>query len=67
MTGELSLRRLAQSDLAALCEVGRETFLDTFASKNRPGNILRYVEDAFCEKQVLSELGDKGSSFYFAE
>lgn len=57
----MQFRRASSGDAAVLAQLGRETFLETFASENRPEDIEAYVSSAFGEMQQLRELEDPSS------
>ncbi len=53
-------------DLLIIQKIGRETFLETFASENEPDNMNEYLEERFSETQVHDELKNLESIFYIA-
>lgn len=50
------IRRAFPSDAAALAELGRRTFLDAFASANKPEDIDAYVTRTYGETQQRAEI-----------
>jgi len=60
-------RRLTTDDLGDLRDIAEETFLDTFASQNKPENIEAYVAATFSVERVEKELANEHSEFYFIE
>lgn len=53
-------------ELDIIRELGRQTFLESFAKDNTANNISQYVEDAFSEDQMIKELSNAESEFYLA-
>ena len=53
-------------DLLIIQKIGRETFLETFASENELDNMNEYLEERFSETQVHDELKNLESIFYIA-
>ena len=62
---EIKLRKCVNSDLDALIEIARNTFIETFAHLNDPIHFDPYVEKAFSETQVRKELENPASHYYF--
>lgn len=62
-----TIRPVQSSEAQTLAELGRRTFVATFASGNAPDDLAAYVERAFGMEQVCTELGTRGSQFFFAE
>ncbi len=68
MTGKkITFHSLTSSDAKELQEISRTCFYDTFARANTPENIKTYLDKAFSEQQLLSEIYDPNSKFYFAK
>ncbi len=64
---QISIRRIDQEDLLALQQIGKETFVETFAPSSKPENMEKYLKEAFSEEQLKAELMNPHSAFYFAE
>lgn len=62
----LDIRKVTLSDLNELQLIGRHTFEETFAASNSEENMAQYLKEGFSEEQLLSELQDHNSEFYFA-
>jgi len=62
----LKIRKVILSDLKQLQLIGRQTFEETFAASNSEENMTQYLTEGFSEEQLLSELQDQNSEFYFA-
>ena len=67
MGGHLSIRRANQSDIKALQEIAKTTFLSTYGADNTVANMEKYLADNFNPDRLLSELQNPESQFYFAE
>ncbi|MBX2844085.1 MAG: GNAT family N-acetyltransferase [Flammeovirgaceae bacterium] len=55
------------SQLRQLQEISLETFKSTYAHLNNPENFKDYLENQFNEKQLISELNNPSSAFYFLQ
>lgn len=63
----MKIRRATANDINSLSKIGKQTFIETFASENSEGNMTEYMENGFSNEKLLTELSDKNSEFYFAE
>ena len=54
----IEVRMALEEDARALAELGRRTFIETFAKDNLPDDISRYVDATFGEAKQLAELRD---------
>lgn len=61
----LIFRECVMDDLAALQELSRRTYSDTFGHMNKPSNLKAYIERAFDIDKLRSELLNINSAFYF--
>jgi ribosomal protein S18 acetylase RimI-like enzyme len=61
------IRKATITDLKILKEIGKRTFIETFASENSSENMTEYLESAFTTEKLMSELTNINSEFYFAE
>ena len=52
------VRRAVPTDAAALAELARRTFADTFAAENRPEDISAYLAKTYGETQQRREIED---------
>ncbi len=59
------IQQCASGDLDLLQAISRETFYETFAGMNTPANMKSYVAQAFGTTQLIRELADRNSGFYF--
>ena len=65
-TNSIQIAPIALSDLEALKELGKETFLDSFSWGNTVENMKLYMNKAFADEQLSSEITNPCSEFYFA-
>lgn len=61
------IRPLNLTDVNALQQISRITFLETFAKVNTEENMRKYLDESFSTVQLSEELGNSLSQFYFAE
>lgn len=61
------IRPALASDNLLLCELGRQTFFDTFANDNTPEDMRSYLADSFSPEKQATELSDPDSLFLIAE
>jgi ribosomal protein S18 acetylase RimI-like enzyme len=59
------ISRVEPQELAALRNISTETFTETFAAQNTPENLRNYLETAFSEAQLSSELSNPLCDFRF--
>ena len=64
---KIKLRKLSSEDLAELKVISHKTYLDAFAAGNSKENMRAYLDYAFNEQKLLSEINEKLSIFYFAK
>ncbi|WP_436489539.1 N-acetyltransferase family protein [Chitinophaga sp. ARDCPP14] len=60
------IRKVTQTDMAQLQQIGRQTFYETFSAGNTEENMTKYLEEGFTTEKLTAELTNEGSSFYFA-
>lgn len=63
----IMIRPLNLTDVNALQQISRITFLETFAKINTEENMRKYLDESFSTMQLSEELGNSLSQFYFAE
>jgi ribosomal protein S18 acetylase RimI-like enzyme len=66
MQDVLEIERIGLSELRTLQELSRRTFYDAFAWSTSPEDMQAYLDKAFSEEQLGSELQNPDSRFYFA-
>ena len=64
---QLCIRYATASDNTLLAKVGAETFYDSFAADNTPGNMAAYLAASFSPEKQAQELADPASKFLIAE
>lgn len=63
---QLQIRKCVLSDLDELIEISRSTFIIAFEKENNPEDFKNYIDTAFSEEQLKSELLEEDSHFFFA-
>ena len=63
---EIKIEQINHSQIAALQQIGRQTFEETFAKSNSAENMAKYLEEAYSHEKLSAELNDPNSFFYFA-
>src|SRR5688572_3021269 len=63
---KIQTRIVTENDLDQLQNISRQTFYETFSANNTEENMRLYLEEAFADKRLKSELKDKNAQFYFA-
>ena len=64
---EIKIKRISTVEMYELQKIGRQTFIETFAALNTEENMNHYLEKSFSSENILSELQNPDSEFYFAE
>ena len=62
----IKIQQINNSHIAALQQIGRQTFSETFAESNSAENIAEYIEEAYSYEKLSAELNNPDSFFYFA-
>lgn len=65
-TKNIAIIKITSADLPELVKISRKTYFETFHLVNSAENMDLYLNSAFNEKQLASELKEKNSAFYFA-
>ena len=60
------LRKCTKKDVDVLCRFAAETYSDTFSPLNSAENMELYLNTAFSQNKLLSELQNSSSEFYFS-
>ena len=63
----ITIVQINDSHIAALQQIGRQTFSETFAESNSAENMAKYLEEAYSYEKLSAELNDPNSIFYFAK
>ncbi len=66
MMTDIIIRQATTSDLDILCQLGKETFHETFAESNTAENMSKYLEINFTDEKVKTELNNPDSIFFIA-
>ena len=66
MLDKIKIEQINNSHIAALQQIGRHTFEETFAESNSAENMAIYLEEAYAYEKISAELNDPNSFFYFA-
>lgn len=53
------------NDLEKLQKIGKQTFVETFSAVNTAENMAKYLEENLSLEQLLLELNDSNTAFYF--
>ena len=61
----LRLEKCTVNDLKTLQEISFETFNDTFAKQNSPENMNAYLDSAYTDEKLTTELQTPHSTFFF--
>lgn len=62
----IKINRATIHDIATLKAIGIQTFYETFVDVNTEEDMNAYLDDSFSDAQLLSELSNSNSQFYFA-
>ena len=63
----ITILQINDSHIAALQQIGRQTFEETFAESNSAENMAKYLEEAYSYEKLSAELNDPDSFFYNEE
>jgi ribosomal protein S18 acetylase RimI-like enzyme len=66
MEPNIKIEQINHSHIAALQQIGRQTFSETFAESNSAENMAKYLEEAYSFEKLNDELNNPNSFFYFA-
>ena len=66
MLDKIKIELINHSHIAALQQIGRQTFSETFAESNSAQNMAKYLEEAYSFEKLNEELNNPNSFFYFA-
>jgi ribosomal protein S18 acetylase RimI-like enzyme len=64
---EITIRRILLQDAAALAQISRQTFYDTFTGTCTEADMQLFLEQYYNLVQVQSELANKDDFYFFAE
>ncbi|WP_395092588.1 GNAT family N-acetyltransferase [Vaginella massiliensis] len=63
---EIEIKKVTLSDIDQLQKIGRQTFYETFATRNTEENMIKYLDEGFSAEKLTIELNDHNAKFYFA-
>lgn len=63
--GNIEIRKISLSDIGSLIEIGKQTFIETFADKNSEENMRIYLKEGFNTKKLLEEINNPETIFFF--
>jgi diamine N-acetyltransferase len=66
METNIKIEQINHSHIAALQQIGRQTFSETFAESNSAENMAKYLEEAYSFEKLNEEINNPNSFFYFA-
>ncbi|MBT8317305.1 MAG: GNAT family N-acetyltransferase [Lutibacter sp.] len=61
----LSFKKCSLKNLKKLVEISKTTFINAFEKANNPKDFSNYINVAFSESKIRSELLNENSDFYF--
>ena len=61
------IREVKSSEIDVLCEVSRQTFIETFAAVNTPKDLQDYLDQNLTVEKLTAEFNQPHSYFYFLE
>jgi ribosomal protein S18 acetylase RimI-like enzyme len=62
----VTIQQASITDLNHLQQIGRQTFLETFAASNSEENMQAYLAEGFSRDKLMAELQHPHSAFYLA-
>lgn len=66
MKETIIIKRVDEKDILKLQAISKKTFEDTFSSSNTKEDIQKYLNESFSQDQLLKEISNQNSFFYFA-
>lgn len=62
----IKITQIRQEEIAALQQISKQTFLETFSATNAAQDMEKYIVESFSLKKLEDELKNPDSFFYFA-
>ena len=59
------IKKVTIADIQDLQQISRENFSETFGSQNSTENMGKFLNKAYAEEKLRSEIENKNSNFYF--
>ncbi len=66
-TPKFEIIKIGLSEIEQLREISIETFVETFKETNTQNNLQQFLNEAYSQDQLKSELENPNSEFYFAK
>lgn len=63
---QMEIKKVNELDLEYLQAISKKTFFETFAMSNSKENMDKYLSESLSSLQLLKELNNENSQFYFA-
>lgn len=63
---EIKITKIKENEIAALQEIGKKTFSETFSVNNTEESMTQYLETSFAAEKLIAEVNDENSEFYVA-
>ena len=63
---QMEIKKVNELDLEYLQAISKKTFFETFAMSNSKENMDKYLSQSLSSSQLLKELNNENSQFYFA-
>lgn len=61
----VEIKKIGVNDWRALQKISTKTFSDTFGKDNTPQDLNDYLVNAYNKEQLINELSNPDSEFYF--
>jgi len=62
----ININKATHEDWKIIQELGRETFVETFAASNTEANMKVYLDESFTDQKIIAELANPDSHFFIA-
>ncbi|MBZ4040988.1 GNAT family N-acetyltransferase [Flavobacterium hibisci] len=62
----IEIKKISLKEINQLQEISKQTFRETFSESNSEENMKNYLEKAFSNEKITTELINENSEFYFA-
>ena len=66
MKETIIIKRVDEKDILKLQAISKKTFTNTFSSSNTKEDMQKYLNESFSQDQLLKEISNQNSFFYFA-
>jgi ribosomal protein S18 acetylase RimI-like enzyme len=62
----IDIRIAGKGDAELIADLSRQTFYDSFAAQNTPGDMHRFMTEQFTREALIKEVGSEGNIFLLA-